>query len=78
MVDNLIEETRERFNVTSVVISHDMASCFRIAHVAYLLSEGVVVASGTPYDLAFGDNPVSREFIARSGVSPDKIDRIVD
>ena len=78
MVDNLIEETRERFNVTSVVISHDMASCFRIAHKAYLLVEGDVVASGTPHELAFGDNPVAREFIARSGVSPDMSDRIVD
>jgi phospholipid/cholesterol/gamma-HCH transport system ATP-binding protein len=78
MVDNLIEETRDRFNVTSVVISHDMASCFRIAHKAYLLAEGRVVASGTPLELAFGDNEVAREFIARSGVAPDKIDRIVD
>ena len=32
MVDDLIEETRDRFGVTSVVISHDMASTFRIAH----------------------------------------------
>lgn len=76
MVDGLIEETRDRFNVTSVVISHDMASCFRIAHKAYLLIEGEVAASGTPEELAFGDNQVSRDFIARSGVSPEKLERI--
>ena len=35
MVDDLIEETRERFGVTSIVISHDIASCFRIAHQAH-------------------------------------------
>jgi phospholipid/cholesterol/gamma-HCH transport system ATP-binding protein len=40
MVDDLIEETRARFNVTSVVISHDMASTFRIAHQAFLLVQG--------------------------------------
>ncbi len=78
MVDDLIEETRDRFNVTSVVISHDMASCFRIAHKAYLLIKGEVAAEGTPMDLAFGDNEVSREFIAKSGVSLDTLDRIVD
>ena len=78
MVDDLIEETRERFNVTSVVISHDMASCFRIAHRAYLLVEGEVAASGSPQHLAFGDNEVSREFIRKSGISMDQLERIVE
>jgi len=78
MVDDLIEETRDRFNITSVVISHDMASCFRIAHTAYLLVDGEVAAKGTPRELAFGDNEVSREFIEKSGVSPEMLRRIVD
>jgi phospholipid/cholesterol/gamma-HCH transport system ATP-binding protein len=77
MVDDLIEETRERFEVTSVVISHDMASCFRIAHQAYLLIEGEVAAAGTPYELAFGDSDVARTFIAASGVSPQQLQRLV-
>lgn len=76
MVDDLIEETRATFNVTSVVISHDMASCFRIAHKAYLLIEGLVAAEGTPEELAFGDNEVSRDFIAKSGISPEQLTRI--
>lgn len=78
LVDDLIEETRERFDVTSVVISHDMASCFRIAHKAYLLIEGHVVASGTPDELAFGENVIAREFIAKSGVAPDRLRRIAE
>ena len=44
LVDDLIEEMRERFGVTSIVISHDIASCFRIAHQAVLLIEGRVEA----------------------------------
>ncbi len=78
MVDDLIEETREKFNVTSVVISHDMTSCFRIAHKAYLLIEGEVAAEGNPFDLINGDNEQSKEFIRKSGISPQSIDRIVD
>lgn len=78
MVDDLIEETRERFQITSVVISHDMASCFRIAHCAYLLIDGQVGAAGSPDELAFGDNPVARRFIAASGVAPKKLDRLID
>jgi phospholipid/cholesterol/gamma-HCH transport system ATP-binding protein len=76
MVDDLIEETRERFSVTSVVISHDMTSTFRIAHKAYLLINGEVVASGSPDELAYGDNEVARSFIAASGIAPDRIKRV--
>lgn len=77
MVDDLIESTRDRFGVTSVVISHDMASTFRIAHRAYLLIEGKVAAAGTPEQLAFGDNEISKAFIAASGVVPSQLERIV-
>ncbi len=76
MVDDLIEETRDRFGVTSVVISHDMASTFRIAHQAFLVIQGRVVAHGSPDELAFGDNEVAREFIAASGIGPDRISRV--
>ncbi len=76
MVDDLIEETRDRFGVTSVVISHDMASTFRIAHQAFLVIQGQVVAHGTPDELAYGENEVSREFIAASGIAPERISRV--
>jgi len=68
VVDDLIDETRERFRVTSVVISHDIASIFRIAHQAILVIHGKVVAAGTPDELAYGDNEISRDFIDKSGV----------
>ncbi|NUP12205.1 MAG: ATP-binding cassette domain-containing protein [Polyangiaceae bacterium] len=78
MVDDLIEETRDRFGVTSVVISHDMTSTFRIAHQAYLLVRGEVIAEGTPDELAYGSNEAAREFIAASGIAPDRISRVDD
>jgi phospholipid/cholesterol/gamma-HCH transport system ATP-binding protein len=78
LVDDLIEEMRERFHVTSLVISHDIASCFRIAHQAVLLIKGQIVARGTPDDLAHGSNETAREFIAKSGVDVDTVGRVVD
>jgi len=78
MVDDLIEQTRDRFNVTSVVISHDMASTFRIAHQAFLVVQGVVIAEGRPDELAYGDNEEARRFIAASGVAPDQVSRVGD
>ena len=76
MVDDLIEETRDRFNVTSVVISHDMASTFRIAHQAFLVVNGQVIAHGSPDELAYGDNEEARKFIAASGIAPEKVSRV--
>jgi phospholipid/cholesterol/gamma-HCH transport system ATP-binding protein len=78
MVDDLIEDTRERFGITSVVISHDMASTFRIAHQAYLVVNGLVIANGRPDELAYGDCEEARTFIAASGVNTDKIGRVTD
>ncbi len=76
LVDDLIDEMRERFNVTSIVISHDIASCFRIAHQAVLLIKGKVVAHGPPDELARGENEVARDFIARSGVDVASLSRV--
>jgi phospholipid/cholesterol/gamma-HCH transport system ATP-binding protein len=78
MVDDLIDEMRERFDITSVVISHDMASTFRIAHQAFLVVNGRVIAQGRPDDLAHGDNEEARTFIAASGVATDKVSRVTD
>jgi phospholipid/cholesterol/gamma-HCH transport system ATP-binding protein len=75
MVDDLIEETRQRFGTTNVVISHDMASTFHIAHKAFLLIKGQVVASGTPDELARGTNEVAKDFIEKSGVDTEHIHR---
>ncbi len=75
-VDDLIEEMRERFGVTSIVISHDIASCFRIAHQSILLFEGRVEAAGTPDSLLTGKSELAREFVSNSGVDVAHIGRV--
>jgi phospholipid/cholesterol/gamma-HCH transport system ATP-binding protein len=76
LVDDLIEEMRVRFNVTSIVISHDIASCFRIAHQAVLLIQGKVEAQGPPDSLLEGGSTVAREFIRNSGVDVKALSRV--
>jgi len=76
MVDDLIEETRERYGITSVVISHDMTSTFRIAHRAVLLINGEVAAAGTPDQLADpAYNETSHSFIEASGIAWERLSR---
>jgi phospholipid/cholesterol/gamma-HCH transport system ATP-binding protein len=78
LVDDLIEEMRERFGVTSIVISHDIASCFRIAHQAILLIKGKVEAAGPPDALLEGDSEVAREFIRNSAVDVKAVGRVTE
>jgi phospholipid/cholesterol/gamma-HCH transport system ATP-binding protein len=72
-VDDLIVETRERFGVTSIVISHDMGGALRIADQIVLLSEGRVVAAGTPRELVASGAELLKEFIESSGIQVDKL-----
>ena len=76
LVDDLIEEMRERFSVTSIVISHDIASCFRIAHQALLVIQGRVEAVGPPDSLINGESEIAREFIRNSGVDVRSLSRV--
>jgi phospholipid/cholesterol/gamma-HCH transport system ATP-binding protein len=76
LVDDLIEEMRQRFGVTSIVISHDIASCFRIAHQAVLLIQGRVEAAGPPDELLEGASDVAREFVRNSGVDVGNLSRV--
>jgi phospholipid/cholesterol/gamma-HCH transport system ATP-binding protein len=68
LVDEMILGARKLHGVTSVVISHDMASALRIADKIYMLAEGRLVASGTPEELASGKSDVALRFIQASGV----------
>jgi phospholipid/cholesterol/gamma-HCH transport system ATP-binding protein len=66
-VDDMIRRTSDEFGVTSVVISHDMASTFRIANRISMLQGGVIVSSGTPAELIAHPHPAVREFLETSG-----------
>jgi phospholipid/cholesterol/gamma-HCH transport system ATP-binding protein len=66
-VDEMIVDIAARNAVTSVVISHDMASTFRIAHRISMLSEGRIIESGTPDLFKRTHNPVVRRFVETSG-----------
>jgi len=72
-VDDLIAETEAKFGVTSIVISHDMASVFRIADRLTFLNFGEVVVSGRPGEVMDQLDDSLREFIDASGVSREFI-----
>ena len=70
-VDEMILEAEEKFRVTSIVISHDMASTFRIADDVAFVYQGRIAANGPAADIVHTDNPRVQEFLTSSGVSID-------
>jgi len=75
-VDNMIMTVAEKFHVTSIVISHDMASVFRVADRIAMLNEGVVEFSGTPDEIRSTDIDYVRRFITTSGVAAAQVPRL--
>jgi phospholipid/cholesterol/gamma-HCH transport system ATP-binding protein len=72
-VDEMIRRTADEFGVTSVVISHDMASTFRIGDRISMLYQGKIVVTGTPEEVLASRHPALREFVETSGlVAPDR------
>jgi len=67
-IDNMIEETQRQFDITSIVISHDMASTFRIAHMIAMLYQGEIAAYGTPAQIRASTNPQVQHFISAGTV----------
>ena len=71
-VDEMIRQTADDFGVTSVVISHDMASTFRIGDRISMLHQGKIIVSGTPEEVLVSREPALREFVETSGlVAPE-------
>jgi len=73
MVDDLIISTRNRFDVTSVVISHDMAGALRIADYIYLMDKGTIVAGGTPRQLVSGHHELAQRFFESSAIEAEAL-----
>lgn len=66
-VDDMIRDISHQTGVTTVVISHDMASTFRIAHRISMLYDGKIAVTGTPDDIRRSRLPFVREFVEMSG-----------
>ncbi|HEY2743752.1 MAG TPA: ABC transporter ATP-binding protein, partial [Polyangia bacterium] len=66
-VDDMIRDISKQTGVTSVVISHDMASTFRIADRISMLYEGKIAVSCGPEEIKGCQLPFVREFVEMSG-----------
>ena len=72
-INQLIIDTQESFNLTCVVISHDIGSIFRIGHKIAMLYEGKIIEYGTSEEIRASTNPVMVQFLSGSIEGPIKI-----
>ncbi len=72
-IDQLIVRTRERFGVTSIVVTHDMHSAYTIAHRIAMLHEGRIYTVDAVDRIRASEDPVIHRFvngISSEGTSP--------
>jgi phospholipid/cholesterol/gamma-HCH transport system ATP-binding protein len=62
-ITKLILKLQRELNVTSVVVSHDIRSVFRMASKVALLNEQRIAFFGTPEEMASSDDKYIRDFL---------------
>ncbi|MEO8701471.1 MAG: ATP-binding cassette domain-containing protein [Kofleriaceae bacterium] len=65
-INDLIVETQTRLDLTTIVISHDMVSTFRIADAIAMLHDGKVIAYGTPAEVRASPDAYVQRFLRAS------------
>ncbi len=71
-INDLILRMQREMNVTSVVITHDMTSAYKVADRIGMLYNGKIVQIGTPDEIRNSANPVVQQFIHGSAEGPIK------
>ena len=64
VIDQLIIELSEKIGATSIIVTHEMGSAFRIATRIAMLFQGRIIADGTPEEIKKSTDPVVAQFIS--------------
>lgn len=70
VIDKLIMDLSAKLSITSVVVTHDMNSVFRIADRVVMLYKGKVLESGTKDEIRNSKNEYVKQFITGSIEGP--------
>jgi phospholipid/cholesterol/gamma-HCH transport system ATP-binding protein len=62
-ISNLIRRLNDTLGATSIIVTHDVQETLRIVDYVYFMSEGVIVAQGTPDEIRKSDTPFVHQFV---------------
>lgn len=71
-IHDLIIRMQKELEVTSVVITHDMTSAYKVADRIAMLYNGIIIKVGTPDEIRASSNPVIEQFIHGRAEGPIK------
>ena len=63
VISNLIKELNAALGATSIVVTHDVHEALEVVDYVYYLSDGKMVAHGTPDDIRNSSDPLVRQFV---------------
>jgi phospholipid/cholesterol/gamma-HCH transport system ATP-binding protein len=70
MINDLIIRLKEQLKVTSIVVTHDMVSAYKVGTRIAMLYEGKIIAQGTPDEIKNTQDPIVRQFITGAAQGP--------
>jgi phospholipid/cholesterol/gamma-HCH transport system ATP-binding protein len=73
VINDLIAQMRKKLRVTSIAITHDMVSAYKIADRISMLYEGEIIEVGTPQQNKESSNPIVQQFIQGKAKGPIKV-----
>jgi phospholipid/cholesterol/gamma-HCH transport system ATP-binding protein len=75
-INELIRSLHDKLKVTSVVVTHDMKSAYRVADRIAMLYKGKIIAVGTPEEIQNSQHPVVHQFV--NGLAKGPITETID
>ena len=76
-INNLISETQKLYNITSVVVTHDMASAFQISDRIAMIHKGFIIFEGTPDEIRQSSDARVRDFIEGNAPEGDNVETLL-
>jgi phospholipid/cholesterol/gamma-HCH transport system ATP-binding protein len=70
VIDELIVSLTEKSHVTSIIVTHEMASAFRVGTRMAMLYQGKIIVEAPSDQFKQSDNPVVRQFLSGSTEGP--------
>ena len=70
IINDLIIQVRKDLKNTAIVVTHDMASVYKVADRVAMMHHGKIVFLGTPEEVRATDNPLVRQFIEGRAAGP--------
>ena len=70
VINNLIVKLSNELHITSIVVTHDLASAYKVGDRIVMLHDGKVLFSGTPDQVKSSSHPIVRQFIEGRAEGP--------